>query len=74
MSDLGVTHLSVRQADVVFRCGQLRPRILGYKTVPVRGVGMEDRIIVAILAVAPAVQDAKDDRSRMSVIGPLVRG
>ena len=61
VADLGIPHLAVGQADIVLARLQLRVRAVRHEAVPIRRPGQEDGVVVAVGALAPAVQDAQDD-------------
>ena len=63
MADLGIAHLSLRQADFKGRRLQVRHRLRFDKAVPDRRPAKGNGIVVGLVAVAPAIEDAQDDRA-----------
>ena len=75
VTDLGVAHLARRQADLPRRGVEQRVRAGAGEPVEHRRPGQADRVVLAGLPVAPAVQDAKHHGARSAVLihGPLYR-
>ncbi len=64
MADFGIAHLPFGQADIKTAGFQKAGRIVGIKRVPNRGVGQCNRIVLAFLAITPAIQNAQHHRTR----------
>jgi hypothetical protein len=64
VADLGVAHLSGRQADGLPRRDELRAGVAFEERVVVRLPGERDGVVFPRLADAPAVENDKDERSR----------
>src|SRR5438874_1163150 len=64
VADLGIAHLPVRQADIMLARLEPRMRPAAQELVPDRRLRLVDRVVVAILALAPAVEDAQYQRAR----------
>src|ERR1700761_8949309 len=69
MADFGIPHLTVGQADIVFARLQLGMRAGLEEFVPMRRVGVEDGVVGLVCALAPAIENAKDDGARNVTIG-----
>ena len=52
-----VTHLTVRQTYVFTACLQLRVRIVGQQTVPIRSWGIENHVFLTLSADSPAIKN-----------------
>ena len=64
MADLGIAHLSVRQADMAALGVDQGVRAGGPQPVPVGDIGQGQRVVAWVLPVAPAIEDQQDDRFR----------
>ena len=64
MADLGIAHLVVGQADIGARGGEQAMGTARHETVPDRGMGLGDGVVLHRLAIAPAVEDAQHDGTR----------
>ena len=64
VADLGVAHLTGRQADCVLGCAQCRVRPLAEERTPGRQRGRRDGIGRGICADSEPVEDDEDDRTR----------
>ncbi len=62
--DLGIAHLAVGQADIVLARVEMRVRPAADQFVPDRRLGAINRVIGAVRALAPAVEDAQHERFR----------
>ncbi len=62
--DLGIAHLPVGQADEPLARLQSRVRPARGQRVPYGGLCRGDGIVVAVRALAPAVEDAQHERTR----------
>lgn len=67
--DLGIAHLSLGQADLFGGGIEQAVRCLGHQAIPDRCVGQADGVVVRRRTVAPAVEDAQDDRTGMGLAG-----
>ena len=63
VADLGVAHLPGGQTHVLGRGNQARHRILARESVPGGRFSQGDGIFIGIRPVAPAVEDAENDRT-----------
>ena len=59
MSDFGISHLAVGQADVMLGRVKASLKPIGGHSIPVGSVRPRNRVRGAIRAVAPAVQDTQ---------------
>ncbi len=67
MSDLGIAHLALRQPDGMGRGVEERMRAARHQPIPDGRAGLAERVVLALLPVAPAVQDAEHDGARAAV-------
>ncbi len=68
VADLRVAHLAGRQADLLFGGLDQGIRAGGVKALERRRLGHADRVVLAALPVAPAVQDAKHHGAHSTVL------
>ena len=61
MSDLGISHLPGRQADVPAGSAQLRVRTGHPQAIEIGRARLADRVIGLLLAAAPTVEDDQHD-------------
>src|SRR5271165_1842937 len=63
MSDFGIPHLAVGQADIVLARLQLRVRPPSDQSMPVRRARLLDRVVVGFRPLAPSVENAQHERT-----------
>ena len=63
MADLGVAHLARGQANRLARGLEQRRRTGAHEPVPDRGRAAGDGVVGALLALAPSIEYAQDDRA-----------
>jgi hypothetical protein len=69
VADFGIAHLTVGEADVMLAGLQFGMRARLKEFVPVRRVRVEDGVVGLVGALAPAIENAKDDRARNVTVG-----
>jgi len=63
MTNLGIAHLAIGQADIASRGPQERVRTCGPETIEIRGVSLPNGIVGRIFAPAPAIQYGQHHRT-----------
>ena len=63
VSDLGIAHLSVGQADKMLAGLKMRMRPARHQPMPDRGLGGGDRIVGGLRPLSPTIEDAQNDRA-----------
>src|SRR5580704_7818149 len=64
VSDFGIAHLTVGQADIMLAGVKMGVRPARHQLVPYRGLGALDRVVRAAGALPPAIENAQHDRTR----------
>src|SRR5215471_16514053 len=64
VADLRIAHLAVGQSDIMLAGVEMRMRPAPHQFVPYRRLRPLDRVVVAIVTFAPAVEDAQHERAR----------
>ena len=64
VADLGISHLVIGQSHVMLARLHLGVRRMGEEFVPVRRLGEGDRVVIAVAALAPAVENTEHQRAR----------
>ena len=71
VADFGIAHLPVGQPDIMLAGFELRMRPAPHQLVPHRRLRPFDGVVVAVIPLAPAVEDAQHQRARAGIHGSL---
>ncbi len=68
VTDFGISHLALWQADFLGACVQVRSRNRAHQPVPIGRVAQGNGVVIGLFAHPPAVEDAEHDGAGNAIL------